>query len=194
MGNDIADINNDGLDDVITVDMNPEDNFRKKKNMNRYNYFIYQNILNQGLEPQYVRNTLQLNMGPRLLENDSVGDPVFADIGFYAGVAQTDWSWTPSLADFDNDGYRDLIITNGYPRDVTDHDFAAFRNKATNLASKKEIIDQIPQIKIPNYAYKNTGNLKFEDVTQQWGMNEISFSSGAVYTPTWTMMVILIML
>jgi hypothetical protein len=131
MGNDIADINNDGLDDVITVDMNPEDNFRKKKNMNRYNYFIYQNILNRGLEPQYVRNTLQLNMGPRMLEKDSVGDPVFADIAFYAGVAQTDWSWTPSLADFDNDGYRDLIITNGYPRDVTDHDFAAFRSQST---------------------------------------------------------------
>ncbi len=181
MGNDIADINNDGLDDVIAVDMNPEDNFRKKKNMSRYNYFIYQNILNQGLEPQYVRNTLQLNLGQRVLANDSVADPVFADIGFYAGVAQTDWSWNPSLADFDNDGYRDLIITNGYPRDVTDHDFAAFRNEATNLATKEEIISQIPQIKIPNYAYKNTGNLKFEDVTKQWGMNEICFSSGAVY-------------
>lgn len=181
MGSDIADINNDGLTDVIAVDMNPEDNFRKKKNLSRYNYFIYQNMLNQGFELQYVRNTLQLNMGPALLKNDSVTDPVFADISFYSGVAQTDWSWNASLADFDNDGNRDLIVTNGYPRDVTDHDFVAFRIKATGLAPKKDIIDEIPQIKIPNYAYKNSGSLKFEDVTSQWGMNEPSFSNGAVY-------------
>ena len=181
MGNDIADINNDGLPDIVAVDMNPEDNYRKQKNMGSNNYFIEQNMLNENLELQYVRNTLQLNLGNAVGENDSITHPVFADIGFYAGVAQTDWSWNPSLADFDNDGYKDLIITNGYPRDVTDHDFAAYRNKAQNLASKQEIIDQIPQIKISNYAYKNPGNLKFENVTQQWGMNEPSFSNGAVY-------------
>ncbi len=181
MGNDIADINNDGLPDIVAVDMNPEDNYRKQKNMGSNNYFIEQNMLNENLELQYVRNTLQLNLGNAVGENDSITHPVFADIGFFAGVAQTDWSWNPSLADFDNDGYKDLIITNGYPRDVTDHDFAAYRNKAQNLASKQEIIDQIPQIKISNYAYKNPGNLKFENVTQQWGMNEPSFSNGAVY-------------
>ncbi len=181
MGNDIADINNDGLPDVVAVDMNPEDNYRKKKNMGRYNYFVYQNMMAQNLELQYVRNTLQLNMGRCVMNNDSLADPVFADIGFYSGVAQTDWSWNTSLADFDNDGYRDLIITNGYPRDVTDHDFAAYRNNASTLVSKKDLIDQIPQIKVSNYAYKNTGKLKFEDVTKQWGMDEPSFSSGAVY-------------
>jgi hypothetical protein len=181
MGNDIADINNDGLPDVVAVDMNPEDNYRKQKNMGGNNSFIEQSMLTQNLELQYVRNTLQLNLGNGVAENDSVTHPMFADIGFYAGIAQTDWSWNPSLADFNNDGYKDLIVTNGYPRDVTDHDFAAYRNRAQNLASKQLIIDQIPQIKISNYAYKNGGNLKFENVSQQWGMNQPSFSNGAVY-------------
>jgi len=180
MGNDVADINNDGLPDVVAVDMNPEDNFRKKKNMSRYNYFIIQNMLNMGIELQYVRNTLQLNMGPQLLNNDSIGDPVFSEMGFYAGIAQTDWSWNTSLADFDNDGYKDLIITNGYPRDVTDHDFAAYRSELSNIASKQQLINQIPQIKIPNYAFKNSGDLKFNDVTQNWGFTDASFSNGAV--------------
>ena len=136
MGNDIADINNDGLPILLSVDMNPEDNFRKKKNMNGNNYFIYQNMMNGRYMLQYVRNTLQLNQGPVLNAGDSIGEPVFSDIGFLAGVAETDWSWNPSIADFDNDGNRDIIITNGYPRDVTDHDFAAFRRSSINIASK----------------------------------------------------------
>ncbi len=181
MGNDVADINNDGLADVVAVDMNPEDNYRKKKNLNGNNYNIYRNMLYENLMLQYVRNTLQLNMGPRVNGNDSVGDPIFGDISFYAGMAQTDWSWTPSLADFDNDGNRDLIITNGYPKDVTDHDFVAFRSRLSNIATKDQLIAQIPQIKVPNYAYRNAGNLKFDDVTKQWGLDEPSFSNGAVY-------------
>ena len=181
MGNDIADINNDGLADIIAVDMNPEDNFRKKKNMNGNNYFLYQNMTEGLYMLQYVRNTLQLNQGPRLNANDSIGEPVFSDISFLAGVAETDWSWNPSLADFDNDGYRDIIITNGYPRDVTDHDFAAFRQKAKAPVAKEDLIAQMPQIKIANYAFKNSGNLKFEKVTTQWGMETPSFSNGAIY-------------
>jgi hypothetical protein len=181
MGNDIADINNDGLADIIAVDMAAEDNYRRKKNMSGNNYNIYMNMQRQNLMLQYARNTLQLNMGPRVNNEDSTGDPVFADIGFYAGVAETDWSWTPSLADFDNDGYRDLLVTNGYPKDVTDHDFMAFRNENGNIASKDFLIKEIPSIKVPNYAFRNTANLQFENVTQQWGLNEPSFSSGAVY-------------
>ena len=96
-------------------------------------------------------------------------------------MAETDWSWAPSVADFDNDGYRDIIITNGYPRDVTDRDFAVFRANAERLLTKKEVIDQIPQIKVPNYAFRNTGQLQFENVSESWGMNEPSFSYGAVY-------------
>src|SRR4030095_10976881 len=102
MGNDAGDINNDGLEDIIAVDMNPEDNYRKKKNMQSNNYYVYQNMIYENLMLQYVRNTLQLNMGPRINENDSIGDPVFSDISFYTGIAETDWCWNPSIADFDN--------------------------------------------------------------------------------------------
>jgi hypothetical protein len=106
-------------------------------------------MLYENLMLQYVRNTLQLNMGPRVNGNDSVGDPIFGDISFYAGMAQTDWSWTPSLADFDNDGNRDLIITNGYPKDVTDHDFVAFRSRLSNIATKDQLIAQIMPTAMP---------------------------------------------
>jgi hypothetical protein len=180
MGNDIADINNDGLADVLTVDMNPADNFRKKKNMGGNNYGIYQNMVNGNYMLQYVRNTLQLNQGVRVNGSDSIGDPVFGDIGFYTGTAETDWSWNPSIADIDNDGNRDILITNGYPRDVTDHDFVAYRRSSAATVPKKDLIAQIPQIKIPNYAFRNKGDLQFENKTVEWGLGVPSFSNGAV--------------
>ncbi|MBC7830179.1 MAG: VCBS repeat-containing protein [Chitinophagaceae bacterium] len=181
MGNDIADINNDGLQDIIAVDMNPEDNFRKKKNMGAGNYFVYQSMISNELMLQYVRNTLQLNNGLVKIDSGKKWLPSFSDISFYAGVAQTDWSWNTSLADFDNDGFKDLIITNGYPKDVTDHDFAAFRKNSSQLIPKKKLLEQIPQIKIPNYAYRNTGHLQFENVTKDWGFAKPCFSTGAIY-------------
>lgn len=181
MGNDVADINNDGLPDIVAVDMNPEDNFRKKKNMGASNYFIYQSMLDRGLVLQYVRNTLQVNNGLVVTDSMKIPLPVFSDIAFYAGVAETDWSWSPLLADFDNDGLRDLIITNGYPKDVTDHDFGVYRAKAFATATKKEICSQIPEIRIHNYAFRNQGDFRFENVTDAWGMQEPSFSNGAVY-------------
>ncbi|MDE3251254.1 MAG: VCBS repeat-containing protein [Bacteroidota bacterium] len=181
MGNDVVDINNDGLSDVIALDMNPEDNYRKKMMLNPNSYQTYQNSDFYGYEYQYVRNTLQLNQGPRVLQNDSVGPPIFSDIGFYSGIAETDWSWTPLVADFDNDGNRDIIVTNGFPKDVTDHDFVAFRTSAYTVASKKQLLDQIPEVKIHNYAFKNKGNLQFENVTPNWGLTVPSFSNGAVY-------------
>ena len=180
MGNDVEDINNDGLPDIFTVDMNPESNYRKKKNMGGNNYYEYQSMVFDNTMLQYVRNTMQLNMGPRVGSNDSIGAPMFSDISFYTGTAETDWSWNPSIADFDNDGRRDLIITNGYPRDVTDHDFISFRNKSVGIASKEQLIGEMPAIKIPNYAFKNRDNLQFENVTAQWGLDEPSFSNGAV--------------
>lgn len=180
MGNDIADLNNDGLCDILAVDMNPEDNYRKKKNMSGNNYYIYQNMMMGGMI-QYVRNTLQVNQGPSLLAGDSIGNPVFSEVGFLSGVAETDWSWAPTIADFDNDGNKDIIVTNGYPKDVTDHDFAAFMRRSTGKVSKWEIIDQIPQVKIPNYAYRNEGDLRFKKVSAEWGLDEPSFSCGAIY-------------
>lgn len=181
MGNDVADINNDGLADVLAVDMNPEDNFRKKKNMNPANYYVYQSMMFGPYNLQYVRNTLQLNQGPGIGNNDTLSDPVFSEVSFMADIAQTDWSWNASIADMNNDGYRDIIITNGYPKDVTDHDFAAFRTNSSPTVPKQELIDQIPSIKVANYAFTNSGTLKFVDVTKEWGMAEQSFSSGAVY-------------
>jgi hypothetical protein len=158
MGNDVIDINNDGLSDVIALDMNPEDNYRKKMMLNPNSYQTYQNTDYFGYGYQYVRNTLQLNQGPRVKQNDSIGPPIFSEISFYAGVAETDWSWTPMVADFDNDGNRDIIVTNGFPKDVTDHDFVAFRGTAYSVATKKQLLEQIPEVKIHNYAFKNNGN------------------------------------
>lgn len=181
MGQDVMDINNDGLADLVELDMNPEDNFRKKMMLGGNNYLMFQNSDYFHYQYQYVRNTLQLNMGPRVLQNDSIGDPIFSEIGFYAGMAETDWSWAPLVQDYDNDGNRDLIITNGYPKDVTDHDFIAFRRQSGKLASKQYILSQIPQVKIHNYAYRNKGNCSFSNVTNDWGFTTPTFSNGAAY-------------
>ena len=181
MGNDVADINNDGLQDVVELDMNPEDNFRKKMMMNANSYQTYQNSDYFNLQYQYVRNTIQLNQGPRVNGSDSIGDPIFSDIGYFSGLAETDWSWTPLVVDFDNDGYRDVVVTNGFPKDVTDHDFIAFRNSAYSIASKQQLLEQIPAVKIHNYAFHNNGDLTFKSVTDQWGLSTPSFSNGAAY-------------
>jgi hypothetical protein len=147
-------------------------------NPNSYQRYLYSDKF--GYNYQYVRNTLQLNGGNRI-ENDSIKEPVFSDIGFYAGIAQTDWSWTPVVADLDNNGFRDIIVTNGYPKDVTDHDFIAFRNSSQYVAGKQFILDAIPQVKLHNYAFQNNGDLSFKNVTKDWGMQEPTFSNGAVY-------------
>jgi hypothetical protein len=181
MGQDIEDINNDGLADVFELDMNPEDNYRKKMFMTPNNYQAIQNFDRFGYQYQYARNALQINQGPRVGENDSIGAPAFSETAFLSGVAQTDWSWCPLITDFDNDGFRDIVITNGYPRDVTDHDFITFRSEAYTVASKKQILDQIPIVKINKYAYKNKGNLQFEDVTKSWGLDVSAFSNGTAY-------------
>ncbi len=181
MGQDVIDINNDGLSDVIELDMNPQDNYRKKMMMGANSYQTYQNTDYFGYQYQYVRNTLQLNQGPRVNQNDSIGDPIFSDVGFFSGIAETDWSWTPVVQDFDNDGFRDIIITNGFPRDVTDHDFIAFRQGSFSVAAKDYTLAQIPQVKIHNYGYHNNGNTTFSNETDNWGLATPTFSNGAVY-------------
>jgi hypothetical protein len=181
MGQDIEDINNDGLADIFELDMNPEDNYRKKMMMSSNSYQTFQNFDRYGYQYQYVRNTLQLNQGPRIGQNDSIGSPVFSEISFMSGVAQTDWSWCPLVTDFNNDGFRDIIVTNGYPKDVTDHDFITYREEAYSIASKKEILGQIPVVKLHNYAFKNKGDLTFSDESTNWGLGLPTFSNGAVY-------------
>ncbi|HXB94671.1 MAG TPA: VCBS repeat-containing protein, partial [Puia sp.] len=181
MGQDIEDVNNDGLADVVELDMNPPDNYRKKMFLNASSYLIYQNSDQFDYQYQYVRNSLQLNQGPRVGANDSVGDPVFSEISWLSGVAETDWSWTPMVADFNNDGYRDLIVTGGYPKDITDHDFQMFMRQASNIISHESIMKQIPQVKIHNFAFRNNGDLTFSDVSADWGMMTPGFSNGAAY-------------
>jgi enediyne biosynthesis protein E4 len=177
MGSDVADVNNDGRLDLFTTEMMPYHNKRKKLFLNANNYNNYLNNENYGFEYQYARNVLQINAG----NDPKTGLPTFSDVAFLSEVQETEWSWTPLLADFDNDGNRDLVVTNGFPRDVTDHDFGAFRSDFGNLLSKMDLQQQIPQIKVPKFAFRNAGDLKFEDVSADWGLDKIGFTNGAAY-------------
>ena len=164
MGNDAADINNDAMPDIITLDMLPEINARKKTTIDNKSYLTYINNEKFGYEYQYVRNMIHLNNGL----NQGIK---FSEIGQLSGIYQTEWSWSPLFADFDNDGNKDLIITNGFPKDITDKDFANYRADVGNVAGHRLLIDSIPVIKIPNYAFKNNGDLSFSDKTKQWGLD-----------------------
>ncbi len=181
MGNDIIDINNDGLADVIELDMSPPDNYRKKTMATTTNYATYRNMEQFGYHYQYVRNSLSLNMGPRIGDNDSLGAPVFSDIGFMSGISQTDWSWAPLVADFDNDSYRDIIVTNGFPKDVSDNDFINYRQNAVRPLPLLEQIKLIPEAKLDNFGFRNNGNCTFTDVTDSWGLKQLTYSNGAAY-------------
>lgn len=174
MGNDAADFNNDGMVDIVTLDMLPETNERKKTMINDKTYLTYINNEKYGYEYQYVRNMLHLNNGI----NDGIG---FSEIGQLSGIHQTEWSWSPLFADFDNDGLKDLIITNGFPRDITDKDFVKYRTDVGAYISYSQLLDSVPIIKIPNYAYKNNGDFTFTDVSSAWGFTQPSFSNGAAY-------------
>ncbi len=186
MGVDVADINNDALPDIMQLDMLPETNARLKMMLVGQDYDRKQLSLlppyNQQL--QYMRNSLQLNLG-------NVGPdrtPRFSEIGLLAGVARTDWSWSALLADYDNDGRRDLYITNGYRKNVTDRDFISYTEEFSGFGTteavaqkRRELMNRIPEIPLPHYAYKNTGDLSFTDVSARWGLNQTSFANGATY-------------
>ena len=172
MGNDVADINNDGLPDIITLDMLPEGNLRRKTVISGANYTSYINNEKFGYAPQHVRNMLQVNNG----------DGTFSEVGQLAGVHQNGVELFSAFCDFDNDGYLDLLVTNGFPKDVTDKDFGLYRSgPAGGVSSLKMMLDSIPVVKIPNYAFKNSGSLIFKDVTKDWGMERSSFSNGAAF-------------
>jgi enediyne biosynthesis protein E4 len=178
MGSDIGDVNNDGQLDFFTTEMMPFNNKRKKLFINAGNYTTY--LFNEQYKYayQYSRNTMQINQGI----NPENGLPIFSETGLLAGLQETDWSWTPLFADFDNDGFKDIVITNGFPKDITDHDFGAFRTSiASTLTTKQGLYDMIPAIKVPNFMYKNNGNLSFTNVSKDWGIDIPSFSNGAAY-------------
>jgi enediyne biosynthesis protein E4 len=173
MGVDVNDLNNDGLLDILSVDMLAETNQRMKTTVMGVNYISEVYNKRWGYEPQYMRNMLHISNGANL---------PFSEVGLLSGIARTDWSWSPLMADIDNDGMRDLLITNGFPRDVTDMDFSNYRLQNGQYARVDMILDSVPVVKIPNYAYRNLGNLQFEDVGESWGLNIASFSNGAVYS------------
>jgi len=183
MGNDIADFNNDGLLDLFTVDMRPKDNFHEKKMSGPLNFDLFEKSLQEGYLPQYMRNTLQLNTGSKRAESQ------FSEIGQLAGIDATDWSWSPLFADFDNDGFKDLYVTNGYLRDITDLDFINYTSTLSIKVSNdsldiilKQKAKEMPSLKISNYMFKNQGGLTFENVSKKWGLYNPSLSNGAAYS------------
>ena len=178
MGSNIADINNDGLEDILVLDMIPQDNKRLKQTVGYFSYDKHQKDTDFGYLPQYVRNTLQLNNG----------NGTFSEIGQLSGIHSTDWSWSPLIADFDNDGLKDIFITNGYRRDVTNLDFIVYGQQASTfgteegiLKNRLEKLKSLPQVKLPNYMYRNNGDLTFSDTSKDWGITEPSYSNGAAY-------------
>lgn len=183
MGSDISDINNDGFQDVIVLDMLPEDNRRQKLLKGPDEYDRYSLAVDSGYHHQYMRNTLQLNRG---IGPDTL--PHFSEIGQFAGISNTDWSWAPLAADFDNDGLRDLFVSNGFLRDFNNLDFIKYNTDAYAQArsSRKSIdylklVQQLPSTKIPNYVFRNVSGFRFSDAGKEWGIDEPSVSNGAAY-------------
>lgn len=179
MGVDIADFNNDGLQDIISLDMLPEDLTTYKASGTDYSYHIYNNYLNQGYANQYMQNALQLNQG----------NSNFSEIAHISGVAATEWSWAPLFADLDNDGKKDLFISNGIVGATNDMDYISFianeqiqkrLSKGMNDQDMK-IIEEIPEKKTTNYFFKNKGNYEFEKMNGDWVEDRMSFSNGAIY-------------
>lgn len=177
MGNSVADINNDCLPDIFTLDMLPEDNNRQKLLFAPDNYEKFDLGLRRGFHHQYMRNMLQLNNG----------DGTFSEIGQLSGISNTDWSWSPLFADLDNDGWKDLYISNGYLRDFTNMDFLKYKydfiQKKGRLQREEvlDIIKQMPSSNVVNYTYQNNHDLTFKDVGKQWGLTVASNSNGAAY-------------
>ena len=190
MGVDAADFNNDGWVDIFQLDMNAADNFRSKANMSSMNPEVFYQSVALGLHHQYMQNSLQLNQGNL---NDS--SPAFSNIARWSGVSSTDWSWGGLFADFDNDGWKDLYVTNGIRRDVNNKDFynehRAFFNKMENdpnYKNKEEevkllsFLEKMPSEKLSNYLFQNQQENGFKNKNIEWGLDEKTFSNGVVYS------------
>ncbi|RNI29219.1 VCBS repeat-containing protein [Rufibacter latericius] len=178
MGNDIADINNDGLLDIISLDMLPEDNKRQKLLFGPDNYEYFDMIVRAGFNHQYMRNMLQVNNG----------NGTFSEVGQLSGISNTDWSWAPLLADYDNDGLKDLFVSNGFLRDFTNMDFIKYRSAYFQYLRGKvtpqsvmNLLSKMPASNVNNYMFQNTGNLQFSNQSQNWGFDQPSNSNGAAY-------------
>ena len=177
MGNDVADINNDGLPDIYTLDMLPEDNHRQKLLLAPDNYAKFNLNVRSGFYYQYMRNMLQINNG----------NGTFSETGQVAGISNTDWSWAALFADYDNDGWKDLFVTNGYYRDYTNLDFINYMNEYVRKKGKlqrenvMEIIKEMPSSNVVNYIFQNKDGRDFQNNNQVWGISQPSNSNGAIY-------------
>ncbi len=185
MGSDISDVTNDGRPDIYTLDMLPEERPRQKLLKGPEDFEFYRDLRSRGYYRQYMRNMLHRNNG----------DGTFSEIGQLAGVSNTDWSWASLFADFDLDGHKDLFVTNGYRRDYTNLDFlnsVLFESidylKYTNAENPASIdvdlyglTQQMPSTPIPNYLFRNNGDLTFENVRSDWNVDQEGFSTGAAY-------------
>jgi hypothetical protein len=179
MGVDIADFNNDGRPDVVQVDMMPRDLARRKRMSGSMTYGSLIDTRALGFRDDYSQNSLQLNNG---ITSDS--DPVFSEISRLAGVSHTDWSWTALFADFDNDGYKDIFIGNGYPKAVNDLDYMNAARSARQRGDTRRaltLLKALPSYAETSYVFRNNGDLTFSDETRRWGISKAGYSYGAAY-------------
>jgi hypothetical protein len=176
MGDDMADINNDGNLDVFTLDMMPEKYEKKKQSINGFGYIFYINDAKYGYEHQYLRNMLHLHNG--FLNGEMLP---YSEVGQMLGISATDWSWSALFADYDNDGDKDLIVTNGFPKDMTDKDWTRLKTQAAGFySSDNALMDMVPTQKIPNVAFENRGPFSFVK-RPDWLPDVPSFSYGASF-------------
>ena len=179
MGADMADINNDHYPEIFATDMIPEHLDRLKTKTTFDSWDSYKSSVKNGYHHQFTRNMLQLNNA----------DGTFSEIGRLAGVSATDWSWGSLIMDMDNDGMKDIFVANGIYKDLTDQDYIQYfsnRDMAMSVVSGKNVdyktlIDAIPSVKIPSYAFKNMGNYRFQNMADSWGLGIPGFSNGAAY-------------
>ncbi|MDR8392422.1 VCBS repeat-containing protein [Aliifodinibius sp. S!AR15-10] len=181
MGVDVADFNNDGWADIYQTDMMPEDYIKRKKMSGGITYSHYLRMRAKGYNHQYSMNTLQISNG-----TTAAGHPQFSEIGRLAGVAYTDWSWSALFGDYDNDGLKDIMVTNGFPKAINNYDFlhgvnnmGRFGTEELKREKRRNLLKELHGYKVPNYFFRNEGDLTFEDKSQEWGFNEPGYSYGA---------------